>query len=489
MTSISGVGSTSLTGTTGTTGATGTSATSSPSTASTGTAILSSAGIGSGLDVDSIVTALVNARQAGQQQQISNQTTLLQSQQAGLTALGSSLSSLQSALAALTNTSTYNTYSATLADTSIGTTNTLPNAQPGTYQVVVSQLATAQKRASDSYTSGTVVGAGTLTLGVGGKSMDISVSATDSISSIAASINNASSNPGVQATVVHGANGDQLLLTSTKTGVANAFTVSASADSSSGLAALAGQLATAGSNEAQDASLSIDGIAVTSASNSVSGALNGVTLNLAATGSTTLTVSQDTSTTETAVSNFVSAYNSYASTVATLSSYDTSTQQAGILLGDTTLMSIQRQVNSVLSGRVAGNSIGSLAGLGITRNSDGTLSLDSDKLDSALKSNPGAVQDLFAGTNGFATKLNSSLDSFTASDGIIATRNASIQTQLTGLSNETTALNARMSTYEAQLRQQYTALDTLMSSLNNTSSYLTTALKQLESTYTSSSNN
>lgn len=478
MTSISGLG----TGTTTTTQQTA----SSSSSGTSGGAILSSAGIGSGLDVDSIVTALVNAKQSGPAQQISNQTTQLQAQEAGLTALGSALGSLQSALATLAASATYNSYTATLSDTSVGTTSTLPSAQPGSYQVVVDHLATAQKRASSAYPSGSAVGAGTLTVSVGGKSMNIDVSDTESLGSLATAINQSGSNPGVQATIVNGANGAQLLLTSTQTGVANAFTVSAGAGSSDGLAALAQALDTAGDNEASDASLSVDGIAVSSASNSVSGVLNGVTLNLTATGTTTLTVSQDTSAVDSAVSNFVSAYNSYASTVSTLSSYDPDSQQAGVLLGDTTLMSVQRQVNSVLSGNVAGNSIGSLAALGITRNADGTLSLDSGKLDSALKSNPGAVQDLFAGTNGYATRLNSSLDGFTSSDGIIATRTASIENQLTGLSKESSDLDARMSVYEAQLRQQYTALDTLMSSLNNTSSYLTTSLQALESTYTNS---
>lgn len=460
---------------------------SSPTSTSPGAAILSSAGIGSGLDVDTIVTALVNAKKAGPQQQISTQTTQLQAKEAGLTALSGAISSLQSALSKLSNTTTYNTYSATLSDTSLGTTSTLPNAQPGTYDVVVDHLATAQKRVSDSYAAGADVGDGTLTIAVGGKSMDIKVSAAGSIGDLATSINNSKDNPGVQATVVHGAGGDQLLLTSTKTGVANGFTVSASADSSSGLTTLAGKLNTAGSSEASDASLSIDGIAVTSASNSVSGVLNGVTLNLAVTGSTTLTVSQNTSAVDDAVSNFVDAYNSYTSTVSSLNSYDKDNQQAGVLLGDTTLMSIQRQIGSVLSGKVSGNSIGSLAALGVTRNADGTLSLDRGALDSKLKSNPSAVQDLFAGTNGYAVKLNSMLNSFTASDGVIATRTASIQKQLSNLSDESTALDGRMRVYEAQLRSQYTALDTLMSSLNNTSSYLSSALKQLESTYTSSS--
>ena len=470
MTSISGVGTT----TTGTGSSTGLSSTNSP-----GSGLLSSAGIGSGLDVNAIITALVNAKQAGPSQQISNQTTQLQAQEAGLTALGSALNSLQTTLGKLGSSLTFNSYAATLGDSTLGTTSTLPNAQPGTYNLTVSHLATAQKRASAAYASGSAVGAGTLTVSVGSQSMNLNVSATDSIGSIATAINQASGNPGVQATVVNGANGAQLLLTSTKTGVANGFSVSAGSGSSAGLSSLATTLNTAGSNEASDASLSIDGIAVTSASNSVSGALNGVTLNLAATGTTTLTVSQDTSAVTGAVSDFVNAYNSYISTVGTLSSYDPTSKQGGVLLGDTTLMSVQRQVNSVLSGSVAGNSIGSLAALGITRNADGTLSSDSAKLSSALQGNPGAVQDLFAGTNGYATRLNSMLDGFTSSNGILATRTASIQNQLTNLSQESTALTARMNVYATQLRQQYTALDTLMSSLNNTSSYLTSSLQAM----------
>lgn len=472
MTSISGVGTT-TTGTGSGTGS-GLSSTNSP-----GSGLLSSAGIGSGLDVNAIITALVNAKQAGPSQQISNQTTQLQAQEAGLTALGSALNSLQTTLGKLGSSLTFNSYTATLGDSTLGTTSTLPNAQPGTYNLTVNHLATAQKRASTAYASGSAVGAGTLTVSVGNQSMNLNVSATDSISSIATAINQSSGNPGVQATIVNGTNGAQLLLTSTKTGVANAFSVSAGSGSSAGLSALATTLNTAGSNEASDASLSIDGIAVTSASNAVSGALNGVTLNLSATGSTTLTVSQDTSGASGAVSDFVNAYNSYISTVGTLSSYDPTSKQGGVLLGDTTLMSVQRQVNSMLSSSVAGNSIGSLAALGITRNADGTLSSDSGKLSSALQSNPGAVQDLFAGTNGYATRLNSMLDGFTSSNGILATRTASIQNQLSNLSQESTALTARMNVYATQLRQQYTALDTLMSSLNNTSSYLTSSLQAM----------
>lgn len=451
-----------------------------------GSGILSSAGIGSGLNVDALVTGLVNFRKSGPQAQITNKATQTNATLTGLASLSSALSSLQSALSALTRTSTFSSYNAVLADTTIGTTSTLSDAQPGSYALDVTQLATAQKRASDAYGATAAVGSGTLTIGVGSKSFDLSVSATDTISDIAANINKATGNPGVTATVVNGAGGAQLLLSSNKTGVANGFTISAGSGSSAGLSTLATKLGTAGSSEAQDAQLSLDGISITSASNSVSGAIDGVTINLAKTGSTQLTVSQDTSVASKAVHDFVDAYNGYASTVSSLSSYDPASKTAGVLLGDTTLTSVQRQIASLLSSKVAGNSIGSLASLGIARSADGSLTVDDGKLNSALSANPAAVQDLFAGTGGYATRLNTALDAFTASDGVIATREKSLNDSLGKLNTEQAALDARMATYEGQLRAQYTALDTLMSKLNNTSSYLTGALAQLEATYTNS---
>lgn len=466
---------------------TGTDTGDGSSTGST-SSLLSSAGIGSGLDVDAIVTALVNAKKSGPQTQITSKATQTNTTLTGLASLTSALTSLQSALSALTQASTFSSYNAALTDTDIGTTSTLSNAKPGSYSLDVTQLATAQKRSSDAYGKTDAIGSGTLTIGVGSNSLIFNVSDTDTLSDIAANINKASNNPGVTATVVYGAGGAQLLLSSSKTGVANGFTISANATSSDGLSALAAKLGTAGSNEAQDAELTLDGISVTSASNSVSGVIDGVTVNLAKTGSTELTVSQDNSAAATAVQGFVDAYNSYASTIATLSSYDASTGTAGILLGDTTLTSVQRQISSLLSSKVPGNGIGSLAALGITRAADGTMSLDSDRLTSTLKSNPDAVKDLFAGPNGYATRLNTSLDAFTSSSGVIATRQQSLNDSLTKLNTQQIQLDARMTVYETQLRNQYTALDTLMSSLNNTSSYLTSALAQLEATYTKTNN-
>ena len=457
---------------------------SSGSSSISGTGLLSSLGLGTGLDVNSIIQALVNAEQAGPQAQITNQTNLDNNKIAGLTALQTALSGVQSALNELTSSNTYSTYTATLANTSLGTATTLPDASPGTYNINVSQLATAQKSVSAAEPAAATIGTGSFTISVGNKSMDVAVGATDTLSAIATSINNASGNPGVTATIVAGVNGNQLVLTSTSTGTANAFSVSADSGSSSGVSNLATALNTP-STPAGDAKLTVDGIAVDSATNSVSGALTGVTLNLVSTGSSQLSVAQSTTPITTAVNDFVSAYNTYASTVSQLDSYDATTKVAGVLLGDATLASVQGQISNVLGGHVAGSSIGNLASLGITRNTDGTLALNSTTLANTLASNPSSVQQLFTGSNGVATQLSTLVTNFNSSSGVLQSRINSLNGDVKTLATQQTALNARMAVYQQQLVQQYTSLSTMMTSLNNTSSYLTQAMNALTGTSSS----
>jgi flagellar hook-associated protein 2 len=491
MSSISSVGSSTSALSSAITGSSSTSSSSSTGSSSvaniSGTGILSSLGLGSGLDVSSIITALVNAAEAGPQAQITNQTNEDNNQIAGLTALQTALTGLQSALSELTSSSTYQTYTAAFSANStsasgVGTATTLPDATPGTYSIDVSQLAAAQTSVSSPLGSGAAVGAGTLDISLGSNTIDIPVSSTDTLQTIASNIDSAAASGGlgVTASVVAGKNGDQLVLTSSQTGTANAFTVSSASGSSSGLSALASQLDTP-STAAADAELTVDGIPVTSATDNVTGALTGVTMNLTSTGTSTLTISQSTAPISTAVNDFVQAYNTYNSEVSELSSYTASTGQAGVLLGDPTLQAIQSQISQVIGSTLSGNSIGNLATLGITRNQDGSLSLNSETLSNDLTSNPSVVQNLFASTNGVATQLSSLVTNYNSSSGIIQTRINDLKTDVSNLSTQQTALNTRMTTYQEQLVKQYTNLDTLMSSLNNTSSYLTALEKQSSS--------
>jgi flagellar hook-associated protein 2 len=490
MSSISSVGSSSSAISSAITGSSSSSTSSSSGSGSdvaniSGTGILSSLGLGSGLDVSSIITALVNAAEAGPQAQITNQTNEDNDQIAGLTALQTAFTGLQSALSELTSSTTYQTYSAAFSANStsasgVGTATTLPDATAGTYAIDVTSLAAAQTSVSSALGSGAAVGAGTLDISVGSSTMDLTVSSSDTLETIADNINSASNNPGVTAAVVEGTGGEQLVLTSQQSGTANAFTVSAGSGSSSGLTSLASQL-NAPSTPAANAELTVDGIPVSSPTDNVSGALTGVTMSLTSTGTSTLTISQSTAPITQAVNDFVTAYNEYSSEVSELSSYNASTGQSGVLLGDPTLNAIQTQVNQVMSSTVNGNSIGNLATLGITRNQDGSLSLDSETLNNYLSSSPSAVQNLFASTQGIGTQLSNLATNYNSSTGILQTRINDLNTDVSDLSTQQTALNTRMATYQQQLVQQYTNLDTLMTSLDNTSSYLTDLEKQSSS--------
>jgi flagellar hook-associated protein 2 len=155
---------------------------------------------------------------------------------------------------------------------------------------------------------------------------------------------------------------------------------------------------------------------------------------------------------------------------------------AGVLLGDATLSAVQSQIASVLGSKVSASSVGSLASLGITRNSDGSLALNATTLANTLSSNPSSVQQLFTGTSGIATRLSTLVSGFNSSSGALQSRINNLNKDLTGLSSQQTALNARMAVYQQQLVKQYTSLSSLMSSLNNTSSYLTQAMNALTGT-------
>lgn len=483
MTTISGTGNGALAALLGSmasgsgTGSGSSTTTGTDSGTTTGSGLLSSAGLGSGLNVDAIITALVNDRKAGPQGQIAARATQDQNLEAGLNGLSTVLTSLQAALAGIGTS--FSGFDAAFSNADVGTVTAAAGAVPGRHDLVVSALATAQKRIGPALDAGAPVGEGTLQIGVGSKSMNIAVSASNTLADIAKAINGAKDNPGVTATVLNGTGGAQLVLSSNATGTANAFTISANATSSSGLLDLANALGTAGQSEAADAQFSIDGVAMSSAGNTVGDALDGVTLDLEATGSTRLTVSRDTAGIQSAVQQFVTAYNAYASTTGQLSSYDTGTGKAGLLLGNATLLSVKRQVSDVLGGAVPGNALGTLAKIGITRNADGSMSLDANAFDAALSSDPASVQDLFSGAGGYATRMGKTIDTFAGANGIIPSQLASLDKDLDALNTQTIALNQRMSVYQAQLSAQYTQLDKLMSQLKNTSSYLTQSLEAL----------
>ncbi|AQQ40835.1 MULTISPECIES: flagellar filament capping protein FliD [Burkholderia] len=455
------------------------------------------------MDVGALVKTLVNAKTAGRV------ATLAASQASGNTrisafgALSSALGALEAGLTSLKNGALQSTFNAVASGKGL-TATAGAGAVAGTYTVGVTQIATAQALSSAGFNGSKALGTGTLTLSLGSQSFKVEVGSTNNtLAGIAAAINGASGNPGISATVINGTDGAHLVLASSKTGSANAISVAvANVANDSGLSNLGvtstadpsggaskidsanGAAAWRQSAVAQDAKFTLNGIASTSASNTVSGVLTGITLNLSAaavsaTDTQTLTVSTDTKSQAATITNFVSLYNTVVKTMGALSSYTAGASSQGALIGDSTLNTIRNALASIVARGVdggateKGNGHVNLLSIGIKLERDGTLNVDSAKLDSALSANPSGVARLFNPENGIGTRLADQITQFTKKNGMIDVRTTALNADLKRVAQQ----QSDLSDYAAQLTKQYqaqfTALNTLMTRMNTNSQYLT----------------
>jgi flagellar hook-associated protein 2 len=452
------------------------------SSASQGT--VSSTGLGSGLDINSIVTQLVAAESSGPTKLYTAQANQIQTKLSAYGQFQSAVAALQASLATLSTTAQFQTNSATVADKTIATATADGTSTPGNYTLEVDQLATgAQLISGHVAASTTTVGTGTLTINVGSTAIPVTIDSTNNtLAGIAAAINSAGSSRGISASLLTANDGVRLVLSSASTGAANAVTVTQSGGDG-GLATLVYDPAHSNTQltqlqGAQDAQIKLNGFAYNSASNNVSGALTGVTISVNATtaiGVTTpLTIATDTSSAQTAVKSFVNSYNTLANSISQLSSYDASTGNAGPLLGDSVLNTFVNQVNTTIDASVPslkGAAFSTLAEIGIVANLDGTLSADSTKVGAAFTNNYAAVTQLFAGKDGVAVKLNNLLNEYTSpTTGILAQQTKDLQSSLTNIASEQTALNQRMATLQTTLLAQYNAMDALVAQLKSTGS-------------------
>lgn len=462
---------------------------------------------GSTADVNALVTALVNAKVAGQTSQIANKTTADNTQVTALGTLKSVMSLLQASLSALSDGTTLSAFTATGDGKGITAKGT-SGAVAGSYSVQVSNIATSQSITSGAFGATDTLGTGTMTISVGGKNMSIPVtSSNNTLAGIASAINSASGNPGVTAAIVNGTDGAHLVLRSASTGVSNGINVAisgtASGDSLNNLAVTSGTAPAPANNTqtagnytgsvttvtsgswtqsvaGEDANFSIAGTPGTSASNTITTALSGVSMTLDSTsvGTTqTLTVAPDTTGQATAITAFVTAYNNYMSTVQSLTSFD-STQakgsQGGALLGDSMMNTIRNTLSSALSAGVGtGASAVNLASIGITLQPDGTLKTDTDALNSALTNNPETVANLFNSKTGVGATLNNSLTTFLQTGGIMDTRSTALTADLKSLTDQQTQLTAYTAQLTTAYNAQFTALNTLMSQSTSNANYLT----------------
>ncbi len=468
------------------------SSSSGASSASSANALITSTGIGSGLNINAIVSSLTSAYGAAQQNEITNQQTALNAQISAFGTFSSALSTLQATLSTLETPGTLAGFSATVADTKIASATADSSAVAGQYQLEVGNLATAATLTSGPLSTTAPIGSGSLTISVGGVSTTINIdSSNNTLAGIAAAINTAPDNPGVSASVLTTTAGSRLVLSGAATGTANGITVTET-DGGSGLAPLVSSLAV--TQPAADANFSINGFAATSPNNVVSSAISGVTINLLAQSAagtpTTLTIVPDTSAAQTSIATFVSAVNGVLSSIQSLSGYDATTQTAGPLNGNATIEAFQTQLQGILDTVTAGGTSGihSLADLGISADANtGVLDSNTTTLGNALSASLAGVAGLLGGKNGIATQLNSLINSYTGPGGLLASVNQGLQSSLTNVDNQQTQLNAELATYSATLTTQYNAMDAAVAALKETQTYLTAEFNPNSSSSSSSS--
>lgn len=452
------------------------------------TSTVSSPGIGSGLDVNSIVTQLVAAERAAPDKRLSAATDKDNTTISALGTLKSALASLQTASKAMGSTGSLGKSTAASSDSSTFTASTTGGGS-ASYSVEVVSLATASKISSGNYTnSSSAVGTGSVTIGVGASSFTVNLaSGSNKLSDLVSSINGSADNKGVTASIVSDNNGAHLVLQSQKTGTDNTVTLSSAstADGSS-------FISTSVVQTAANAHLRIDGSDVTSNSNTVTNAINGVTINLvkANPGATnTLTIAPNSQAAAGAMQDFVTAYNSALSTIASLTKFDSTGQANGALLGDSTAQNLMTQLRAIVGGAVSGaGSYAMLSQIGISSSKDGTLTLDTTVLNGALSTDIGSVQRMFSSTGGFGTQLTSLLNDTLTVGGSIDSKTQSLQADLKDIGKQQTALDTKMSAEQTRLLAQYSALDTLVATLKSTQDYLTQQLANLPGWTTSKSN-
>lgn len=470
---------------------------------------ITSTGLGSGLNVESLVTSLMNIEQ--------RPLTLLAEKQAKLETKISSYGMLKSAFAtlqtsneALGKADLFAARKATIADSSVANVAATTSATPGNYSIEVSSLARSQVTASSAFAGGSSasVGSGTLTIELGSYSggaftanpdktpVNITIdSGAATLADVRDAINAADA--GVTASLLNDGTGTRLVLTSEDGGTANTVRITASDDDGNdtddaGLSKLIYDAFTGGISHlaekvsASDAVLKINGIDVVSSSNTLTDTIEGVTLTLKSTNAgnpTTLTVGADYTGAKSAIEKFVKSYNDAILTIKNQTAYNTTTDTAAALNGESTVLSLRSRLSSVVTGELSPGV--SLASLGVSVQKDGSLSIDSDKLTAALES--GAAKSLFvgSGSNGLVSKIDAMIAGVVNEDsGLIANRLSGMEEVKKAMARQEDVLNNRMELIEARYRRQFTALDTLMSSMSSTSTFLTQQLASLP-TYSS----
>lgn len=450
-----------------------------------------------GIDVAGLVSQLMTI----EQRPLTALNTRETSYQSKISALGtvkSSLSAFQTAAQRLSDLSARPTNITSLSNSTLFAASASSAAAAGVHSIEVGTLAQSQKLAATGQAdAAAAIGGGTSTTltfdfgttsgGVfasgGGTPKTVTIDGSNNtLQGIRDAINAA--NIGVTANIVNDGTATpyRLTLSSNATGLSSTMQISVS-----GEAALSdllnydpnGVMNMTQTAAAQNASLIVDGIAVSKPSNTVTDVIDGVTLTLLkqTTGPETLEVKRDTATFQTAAEGFAKAYSDLNKTISDLTAYNATTRKAAALQGDSVIRGIQSQLRSILGSSVAtGGALTTLSQIGLSPQKDGSLTVDATKLANAVNNHFGDLEALLSSPNGLAYSLGQYIGTTLGIDGALTGRTESYNASIRDIGKQREAINARLTIVEARYRRQFTALDSMLSSMNQTSSYLTKQL-------------
>ncbi|WP_260414980.1 flagellar filament capping protein FliD [Pseudomonas cichorii] len=473
--------------------------------------ITASTGLNSGLDIKAIVGVIIDTEKAAKQNQITKQTSVTKGASDGVDQLTAALSAFQTAMTALKSTTTpaFQGFAATSANESVVKATAGNAAVSGTYSLNVSQLATSSKVATAALSASqtSAIPSGTLKITQNGTIHEVKITATSTLQQVRDTINSSLQGKGITANIITDSNGSRLVYSSTTTGKGSDISVDGGTDlsmlsvdgtklmstTSTSNDANGNPIPGAGaiSDFAKDAEFTIDGLKITSATNTVSNAVSGLTFELVAksadaNASTTITVATNTEGLKTSLQTFVDSYNTLAKLVTTLTkgtvSADGKSFTAAAMTGDSTPRALLAVVRNQIATATSSSGLGSLAQLGITtQQKDGTLALNTTVFTTALndKKFGGEIQQLFTGSGGLIERMEKSLEPYTKSGGILATKKTMLTQVQTRLSAEQEALDRRIETLTNTLTTKYNAMDLAVGKLKATATSITSIFEAM----------
>ncbi|MEK0363006.1 flagellar filament capping protein FliD [Pseudomonas sp. CBC3] len=467
-------------------------------------------GIGSGIDIDGMVSSMVAAERAPKETQLANLEKKTTTQITAVGALKSAISDFQTALGGLNKPELFQARSATSSKADLVGVTASTTAGAGSYQVEVEKLATSSKVAlaavkntADAparFASGTLE----ISLGVPGtppSKESFSVTVDESNNTMAGmrdAVNAAGKEMGVSATIVTDEHGSRLVLSSSKSGDGRDITVAGTdaAPVQDGQVSLS-KLAFDGTSStgegaralttAQSARLSIDGLQIVSETNKVEGAIDGVTLDLkaktAANEPLTVNVAEDKAGVKKQIQSFVDSYNKLIGVInaqtKVTSVGDDKAPVTGALVGDATARTLLNTIRNELVNVQGDGALRALTDIGITTQKDGTLKIDDAKLGKAMDGNFTELSGLFTGDKGLANRLDAKLKPYTETGGILEQRNKAMTETISKIDDQKEDLNRRITSLQERLYKQFNAMDLLVGQLSNTSNSLIASLENL----------